>query len=252
MEVIFITGTAGAGKSLLTSRLLQWLKDRGSFPATLNLDPGVVNLPYSPDIDVRDFINMQTLMENYDLGPNGALIMASDMVATKMNELQNAVDEVNPDHLIVDTPGQTELFAFRESGPFFVSNLQADSKVNLFVFDGMLVSSPINYVSIALLASAVRLRLEIAQINVLTKRDMILDKLKNVLEWSSSHYSLESALDSEQDKERSVLARELARSISKTGFAQNLIAVSSLTLNGMVNLSAAISRVLSHGEDSLQ
>src|ERR671930_2811516 len=113
MYTIFITGTAGSGKSLLTSRLLQWYRDNLSFPITLNLDPGAVNLPYTPDVDIRDYIDIQTLMESYDLGPNGSLLMASDMIATRLDEIQNDVDNLNPDCVIVDTAGQIELFASR-------------------------------------------------------------------------------------------------------------------------------------------
>ncbi|MFZ0513395.1 MAG: ATP/GTP-binding protein [Candidatus Nitrosopolaris sp.] len=249
MNAIFITGTAGSGKSLLTSKLLQWYMDRKSFPISINLDPGAVSLPYEPDVDVRDYIDINTLMETYDLGPNGSLVMASDMIATRLDEIQDEVNNLNPDYILIDTPGQIELFAFRASGPYFVSNLQSDNKVNLFIYDGMLVSSPINFVSIALLASSVRLRLKIAQVNILTKRDLIVDKLKDILEWSSSALSLESSLDNEKDAEYSLLSKDLVRSMSKGGFHQNLIAVSSMTLNGMVNLSAALARIVSQGEE---
>ncbi|OLB89797.1 MAG: GTPase [Thaumarchaeota archaeon 13_1_40CM_38_12] len=249
MNSIFITGTAGSGKSLLTSRLLQWYADRKSFPISINLDPGVVNLPYEPDVDVRDYIDINTLMETYDLGPNGSLVMASDMIATRLDEIQDEVNNLNPDYILIDTPGQIELFAFRASGPYFVSNFQSDNKVTLFTFDGMLVSSPINFVSIGLLALSVRLRLKIAQVNILTKRDLIVDKLKDILEWSSSVLSLESSLNNEKDAEYSLLSKDLARSMSMCGFHQNLIAVSSMTLNGMVNLSAALARIVSQGEE---
>ena len=249
MDAIFITGTAGSGKSLLTSRLLQWYVDRKSFPISINLDPGAVSLPYEPDVDVRDYIDINTLMEKYDLGPNGSLVMASDMIATRLDEIQDAVNDLNPDYVLIDTPGQIELFAFRASGPYFVSNLQSDNKVNLFIYDGMLVSSPINFVSIALLASSVKLRLKTAQINILTKRDLIVDKLRNILEWSSSALSLESSLDNEKDSEYSLLSKDLVRSMSKGGFHQNVIPVSSMTLNGMVNLSAALARIVSQGEE---
>jgi len=250
MDTIFITGTAGSGKSLLTSRLLQWYEDRKSFPISINLDPGVVSLPYEPDVDVRDYIDINTLMEKYNLGPNGSLVMASDMIATRLNEIQDEVNNLNPDYVLIDTPGQIELFAFRASGPYFVSNLQSDNKVNLFIYDGMLVSSPINFVSIALLASSVKLRLKIAQVNILTKRDLIVDKLRNILEWSSSALSLESSLDNENDAEYSLLSKDLVRTMSKGGFLQNVIPVSSMTLNGMVNLSAAIARIVSQGEET--
>jgi GTPase SAR1 family protein len=249
VNAIFITGTAGSGKSLLTSRLLQWYRDTGAYPVTLNLDPGVVTLPYEPDIDVRNYIDIGTLMESYGLGPNGALVMASDMIATKMDELQQEVDEANPDYLLVDTPGQIELFAFRASGQYFVSNLQADNKSTLFAFDGTLVSSPINFVSISLLSSSVRLRLKTAQINVLTKRDLVIDKLKDIMDWAASAQSLESALNHEKETEYSLLSKDLSRAMTKAGFAPGLVAVSSVTMNGLVNVAAALARTLNQGED---
>ncbi|HEU0144775.1 MAG TPA: ATP/GTP-binding protein, partial [Nitrososphaera sp.] len=152
-------------------------------------------------------------------------------------------------YVLIDTPGQIELFAFRASGPYFVSNFQSDNKVTLFLFDGMLVSSPINYISIALLASSIKLRLKTAQVNVLTKRDLIIEKIQGILEWSSSTTSLESALNNEKDTEYSLLSKDLVRSMVKGGFMQSIIAVSSVTMSGMVNLSATLSRILSQGEE---
>lgn len=250
MNAIFVTGTAGSGKSLLTSKLIQRYRDNGTYPISINLDPGAVSLPYDPDVDVRDYIDIAALMESYGLGPNGSIIMASDLIATKMDGIQQEVDELNPDYVIVDTPGQIELFAFRASGPYFVSNLHADAKATIFAFDGMLVSSPINFVSISLLASSVKLRLKTSQINVLTKRDLVIDSLKDVMDWAGSHMALEKALDTEKDVEYSLLSKDLARSLSKGGFASGLIAVSSVTMDGMINLAAALSRTLNQGEDS--
>lgn len=246
---IFVTGTAGSGKSLLTSRLVQWYQDSGAFPATLNLDPGVTNLPYEPDIDVRNYIDIGVLMESYGLGPNGALVMASDMIATKLEDIQKEVDELNPDYLIVDTPGQIELFAFRASGPYFAANLNVDSKATIFAFDGTLVSSPINFVSIALLSSSVKLRLKTSQINVLTKRDLVIERLKDILAWAGSWQALESALNEEKETEYSLLSKDLSRSMTKAGFAPGLIAVSSTTMNGIINVGAALARTLNRGED---
>jgi GTPase SAR1 family protein len=175
-------------------------------------------------------------MEKYDLGPNGSLVMASDLIATRLDEIQTEVNELNPDYVIIDTPGQIELFAFRASGPYFVTNFQADNKASVFAFDGMLVSSPVNYISISLLSSAVKLRLKMAQVNALTKRDLLLDRLQDILEWSTSMTSLEKSLDSEKDSEYSLLCKEIARSYSLGGFAEDLFAISNLTMSGMVNL----------------
>jgi GPN-loop GTPase len=249
MDAIFITGTAGSGKSLLASGLLKSQTDNGQFSIILNLDPGVANLPYEPHVDVRDYIDIQTIMETYDLGPNGSLLMASDMVATRLEEMQEQVDELNPDCVIVDTAGQIELFAFRASGMYFVSNFRADNKAMIFTFDGMLVSSPINYVSVLLLASSVRLRLNTSQINVLTKRDLVIERLKSILQWSSSITALEAALNSEKDTLSSLFSKDLVRAVAKSGLMEGLVAVSSVTTSGMVNLTASLARILRQGED---
>jgi hypothetical protein len=249
MDAIFITGTAGSGKSALTSRLIQWYKDNNAFPVSLNLDPGSYKLPYEPDVDVRDYIEVNTLMDKYDLGPNGSLVMASDLIATRLDDIQTEVNELNPDYVIIDTPGQIELFAFRASGPYFVTNFQADNKASLFVFDGMLVSSPVNFISISLLSSAVKLRLKMAQVNALTKRDLLLERLQEILDWSTSNTSLEKSLDNEKNIEYSFLLKEITRIYTQAGFTEDLFAISNLTMSGMVNLVAALARILNQGEE---
>ncbi|RJS78636.1 GTPase, partial [Candidatus Bathyarchaeota archaeon] len=77
MFTVFFIGTAGSGKSLLTAAFSKWLKMTKQDVAVVNLDPGALTLPYSPDVDVREYIDVTNLMEEYNLGPNGALIMAA-------------------------------------------------------------------------------------------------------------------------------------------------------------------------------
>lgn len=249
LETIFITGTAGSGKSLLTSKLIQWYNDNNFYAISLNLDPGVISLPYEPDVDVRNYIDIEEIMSQHDLGPNGALIMASDLIATKLDEIQDEVFNLNPDFVVADTPGQIELFIFRASGPFFVSNFQSDNKINIFTFDGILASSsPMNFISIALMATSVRLRLNISQIDVMTKRDLVIDKLQEIIKWSSKS-SLEESLQNEKNIEYSILSKDLLNALFKNKLMQSPILVSSLTMSGMVNLTAALSRVLNLGEE---
>ena len=249
MKAIFLVGTAGSGKSLLASKILDYYSRNGAFVGMLNLDPGVENLPYTCDIDVRDYVDIVQIMKQYDLGPNGSMIMANDLLASKIDDLQHEIDNVNPDYLIVDTPGQIELFAYRASGPFLVQNLNVGEKVSIFLHDGSLMTSPSNFVSIALLATSVKLRLGISQINVLTKTDLIEDKIKDILKWSTNMASLEDALAKDSDGENYTLAINILRSLNMGGFAQGTIPISNATGDGMVNLQAALSRVLNLGEE---
>ncbi|KAG2480566.1 MAG: GTPase [Nitrosopumilales archaeon] len=249
MKIVFVTGTAGSGKSLLTSRIYEYYTSNGAFAAIFNLDPGVESLPYSCDIDVRDKIDIVSIMKQYDLGPNGALIMANDLIASKFDEFQNEINNVNPDYLIVDTPGQIELFAYRTSGPFLVQNLDSDEKVNLFLFDGALITSPVNFVSIALLATSIKLRLNLPTINVLTKTDLIGKKLKDIIRWSSDLKSLEGAISKDADGETYTLTTTILRSLNLGGFAQGLIPISNVSGEGMVNLQSALSRTINLGDE---
>jgi hypothetical protein len=249
LKVIFVAGTAGSGKSLLSSKIHEYYTRNGAFTAILNLDPGVVSLPYTPDIDIRDFVDIVSIMKQYDLGPNGALMMANDLIASKIDDIQQEADNVNPDYLIVDTPGQIELFAYRTSGPYFVNNFNAEQKSALFLYDGALVTTAINFVSMALLATSIKLRLGLPTINILTKTDLIADKISEILRWTTNVKVLEAAISAEADGDTYVLVTNILRSLNISGFAQGLIPISNATGEGLVTLEASLSRILNLGEE---
>ena len=248
MKAIFVTGTAGSGKSMLTSKILEYYQTNGVFASVLNLDPGVESLPYRPDVDVRDYVDIVQIMKQYDLGPNGSMIMANDLIASKIDDIQNEIHGVNPDYLIVDTPGQIELFAYRASGPFFIQNIDASEKTNIFLYDGTMIVSPTNFISISLLATSIKLRLGLPTINVMTKTDLIPDKIDQILKWSSDPISLEEELKTLEGETYS-FATDILRTLNIGEFAGDLIPISNLTGEGMVNLQAALSRIINLGEE---
>jgi len=248
-DLTFITGTAGSGKSLLTSALKNWYINRGEDAIAVNLDPGVVNLPYEPEVDVRETIDLQDIMTKYSLGPNGALILAADMVATSMAKIQEDIDSFNAEYVIVDTPGQMELFAYRESGAYIVQQMNADSKVLLFLLDPLLANTPVNFLSLALLSASVGLRLKLPKISVLTKRDLDIERTKTIIEWSKEASVFEEALSKTKESEEYSLYSELFRSIRKLAFGVDLYPVSSVTLDGMVALVGELTRMGRGGEE---
>ena len=193
-------------------------------------------------------IKVRTPSSTANLGPNGSMIMANDLIASKIDDIQNEIHGVNPDYLIVDTPGQIELFAYRASGPFFIQNIDAVETTNIFFYDGTMIASPTNFISISLLATSIKLRLGLPTINVMTKTDLIPDKIDQILKWSSEPISLEEELKTLEGETYS-FATDILRTLNIGEFAGDLIPISNLTGEGMVNLQAALSRIINLGEE---
>jgi len=250
MYGIFIIGTAGSGKSMLTASLTQWLSRKGENVITVNLDPGVIRLPYNPDVDVRAYISIEELMKDYGLGPNGALLLASDLIVDHAYELNQDIEELNPTYVILDTPGQMELFAFRVGGPLLAKELKLDQKMVLYLFDAPFCSNPFNYVSNIFLSAAVFLRFMLPQLNVLSKVDLVPEKtVKEILEWSSVPSALQAAFRNQPEENIYLLTRDLFEAISRLRLDFSLIACSAKTYGNFVGLHASIQRILTRGEE---
>ncbi|MBS7607072.1 MAG: ATP/GTP-binding protein [Candidatus Bathyarchaeia archaeon] len=247
--IAFIIGTAGSGKSLLTASFSEWLKVNEQNVATLNLDPGVIRLPYTPDIDIRDYITIDEIMEEYELGPNGALIMAADLIASEVENLSREIEEIDPDILLVDTPGQMELFAFRASGPYIASEISKEPRAIIYLFDSVFSLNPLNYVSNMFLSAAVYMRFLLPQVHVLSKCDLIpQESIETIIEWSEDRATLESAIEEKLEGTKRLLSHRLSRAIYQLGLNFPLIPVSAKTNEGFVELNAALERIFAGGE----
>jgi GTPase SAR1 family protein len=248
LNVVFVTGTAGAGKSLLTASLLSWYHEKSQNAISVNLDPGVVALPYEPDVDVRTMIDLQEIMKDYSLGPNGALIFASDLIASKLSEIQDDIDASNADYVVIDTPGQVELFAFRESGPYVAKGLRADSKAVLFLIDSILASSPTNFLSLLLLATSVHLRMELPMLQVLSKTDIGKDA-KEIAKWSREPSLFEQSLSSTKSGDSYTFYTQVFRALKNSSISPGLYPVSGYTRDGFIALVGELSRIATGGEE---
>jgi hypothetical protein len=97
--------------------------------------------------------------------------------------------------LIVDTPGQVELFAFREASSHLVSVIGQGRACLIFLFDPMLSQTPSGFVSQMLLSSIVHFRLGLPTANFLSKSDLLEpEALERVLDWGENLDILEAAL----------------------------------------------------------
>ncbi|UCE96127.1 MAG: ATP/GTP-binding protein [Candidatus Bathyarchaeota archaeon] len=249
MFVTFIVGTAGSGKSLLASAFSEWLKMSKQDVAIANFDPGVLTLPYAPDLDIRDYINIESLMKEYHLGPNGALIMAADLIAEQVEALSKEVEELNVDLLLVDTPGQMELFAFRASGPYIVGELTKEPKAIIYLFDSVFSLNPLNYVSNLFLSAAVHNRFLIPQTHVLSKSDLLPPReVDNIVDWSTNPKALETVIDENLRGTKRLLSRDMMVAIYRLGLRFHLIPVSAKTNDGIIDLNMVLERIFAGGD----
>jgi len=249
MFIVFIIGTAGSGKSMLTAAFSEWLKMSKQDVAILNLDPGALTLPYSPDVDVRNYVDVGDLMEKYGLGPNGALIMASDLIADEIEQVSKEVEELKSDIVLVDTSGQMELFAFRASGPYIACELTREPKVIVYLFDAVFSVNPLNYVSSLFLSAAVYNRFLLPQVHLLSKCDLLpKEEVDTVVDWSANPKALETSIEQKLEGTKRLLSRSMMLAIHKLGLRFLLIPVSAKTNDGMVNFNMTLERIIAGGE----
>jgi GTPase SAR1 family protein len=249
MVVIFLLGTAGSGKSLLAASLNELLKFQKQKSSIVNLDPGVSNLPYKPDVDIRNKIDINQIMDEYQLGPNGALVLASDLIAEEVARLSGQIEDFQSDVVLVDTPGQMELFAFRASGPYIANELTNEQKAIVYLFDSVFSYNPLNYVSNMFLASAVYNRFYLPQLHVLSKCDLLPpEEVERIVEWSTDPELLETVIEEKLDGTRMLLSRDMVHVIQQLGLDFQLVPVSARTNQGIIELNSALERILVGGE----
>ena len=249
MFTVFIIGTAGSGKSLLTASFADWLKMEAQNVIVMSLDPGALTLPYTPDVNVRDHIRVEEIMERYGLGPNGALVMAADLIADEAQRLGEEIADLKPDIAIVDTPGQMELFAFRASGPYIASELTKEPKAIVYLFDSVFSLNPLNYVSNMFLSAAVYNRFFVPQVHALSKCDLLPpEEVNRIADWSTNIEALEMAIEEKLRGTRRLLSRDMMHVIYRLGLSFLLIPVSAKTNEGLIDLNAMLERVFTGGE----
>lgn len=249
MFIVFILGTAGSGKSLLTAAYAEWLKMSKQDISIVNLDPGALTLPYSPDVDVRDYVNVESLMEKYTLGPNGALVMAADLIADDIEQISKEIEELKSDIVLVDTSGQMELFAFRASGPYIANELTKEPKAIVYLFDAVFSLDPLNYVSNLFLSAAIYNRFLQPQVHLLSKCDLLpKTEADKIVDWSAKPEALEFSIEQKLEGTKRLLSRNMMSAIYRLGLKFLLIPISAKTNDGMINFNTSIERILGGGE----
>ncbi len=243
---VYLTGTAGCGKTYMTKALADWLDSKRLDYLTVNLDPGADFIPYSADIDVREWFTLEDIMGRYNVGPNGAQIIGADLVSTLVDDIRDEIELSNSEYVLIDTPGQLELFTLRESSRILINALNRDRSVMVYLFDPVVSKTPSGFLSMLFMASSAVFRLEIPQVLALSKSDLLTqEELERIINWSFNPESLYENLN----LERKTLNLELFLLLKETGLFRPLIPVSALTGYGMEDIYDAIQEIFYGGDD---
>lgn len=251
MRNIFFVGTAGSGKSTMVGAFKQWLDDNGIDAITVNLDPGTDKLSYRADIDIRDWISLAEVMDEYSLGPNGAQIVAADLMAMNIHKLTAVLSEYKTKYVLIDTPGQLELFAFRESSNLIINALGKDRSMIAYLSDPMLCRRPNGFVSSMMLSALVQFRLQLPMINLLSKIDTLNEEeTERMMDWFENPDSLYGDFLDEDSNPQTVVGMELFKALENTGVFGGIRGVSSEEDVGLEEIYAHAQLTFFGGEDA--
>jgi hypothetical protein len=220
------------------------MKDH-EYPAiAVNLDPGAERLPYSPHVDVREWVGLSDVMNRFSVGPNGAQIICADMVALFIKEIKESIDDFRVRYVLIDTPGQIELFSLRETSRLVVDAL-GEKNLIAFLFDPILAKEPSGFVSLYLLWTSIHFRFQIPSACFLAKCDLLKQEEKDrIISWFSDFDKLYDALSGTRS-----INMELFKALENIGSFGALFPISSLTMFGMEDLYNVVQQIYLGGED---
>ncbi|XP_010786258.1 GPN-loop GTPase 3 [Notothenia coriiceps] len=181
-----VIGPAGSGKSTYCSTMLQHLGAMNRSAQVVNLDPAAEHFDYPVMADIRELIQVDDVMEDPSLrfGPNGGLVFCMEYFANNFDWLGESLGHVEDDYILFDCPGQIELYTHLPVMKQLVEQLQQwEFRVcGVFLVDSQFMVETFKFISGVMAALSAMVVLEIPQINIMTKMDLLSPKAKKEIE----------------------------------------------------------------------
>lgn len=199
----------GSGKTTFMQRINAHLHAQRDPPYVINLDPAVQHVPFDSNIDIRDSVNYQEVMKSYNLGPNGGILTSLNLFATKIDQILNLLEKrTTPDpakpnakpinHILVDTPGQIEVFVWSASGSILLDAMASTfPTVIAYIIDTPRTSSTSTFMSNMLYACSILYKTKLPMILVFNKTDV--KDAEFAKEWMTDFEAFQAALRAEEE-----------------------------------------------------
>ncbi|CAK1355735.1 GPN-loop GTPase 1 [Cercospora beticola] len=220
---IVCVGMAGSGKTTFMQRINAHLhaqcqtQKQQQPPYVVNLDPAVRSVPFDSNIDIRDSVNYKEVMKQYNLGPNGGILTSLNLFTTKIDQVMAILEKrclppaaasaastslSLPSHIIVDTPGQIEVFVWSASGNILLSSLASSfPTVIAYIIDTpRSTENTSTFMSNMLYAISILYKTKLPMVLVFNKTDVKSEE--GAVEWMRDFESFQAAVQREEEDQR--------------------------------------------------
>lgn len=234
---IIVMGMAGSGKTMFVRKLVSILKVMNKQVYSINLDPAIRKLSFPANLDICDTINYKKLMQEYSLGPNGAIVTALNLYATKFHDVIDLLKgKKDIEYVVIDTPGQIETFSWSASGTIITESLAGEFPTSvIYVVDTTRANQPNTFMSNMLYATSLYYKNKLPIVLAFNKID--LHPAEGIMNWMVDFDAYMNSLDE----------------ISNTSYLANLNRSLALVLDEFYQdlPSVGVSSITGFGFDSL-
>ena len=167
-----VIGPPGSGKTTYVAAMAELLRALGRKVAIVNLDPANENMTYTSDVDIADLVQVEDVMEQMKLGPNGGLMFAMEFVRTNIEWLDRKLGDLPlSSYVIFDCPGQVELYTVDNNMKEIIEHLgRQDYRLTCVnLVDSHHCSDPTKFISVCLTSLTAMLQISLPHVNLLSK-----------------------------------------------------------------------------------
>jgi len=216
-----VIGPPGSGKTTYCHAMHQLLNELGRPCALINIDPANESVPYTADVNIADLIQLEDVMEAHRLGPNGGLVYCMEYLEKNLDWLLTKISsDLAGKYLIIDFPGQVELYTHNNAVKNIVARLEKEGEVRLaavHLVDSHYCADPSKFLSVCLTSLTTMLQVELPHVNVLSKADLVekYGKLDFNIDFYTEVMDLEYLLDRISDDPFTAKFKKLNEAMSE-------------------------------------